>query len=361
MPWIRLACFIAALTVAAAGPIYTPADLGTLGGSSIMAAGVNDAGQAVGAATDLFGYQHAFTSTGTGLTDLTVNSAAEQGQASAVNNAGQLAGTQYFAGQAYATVWTNGVAATIGGAGSYAQAINNSGEVAGMLVHNGQGNAFVAQNGTVIDLSGFAWSAAYGLNDAGQAAGYAITSNGNFRAFIWTPGQGYVMLGTLGGASSYAMSINDSGFAAGSSQTSSGYVHAFVSNGATAQDLGTLGGAASYAYGINSAGNVAGYSWTSGNAAMHGFFEEGGVMWDINSLLIDTPGWVVTQLFGINNGNQLAGVGVFNGVEHAVLLTDPPATESSAALAAPEPATWTAAPVLLALFLSLRRAPRSRR
>jgi probable HAF family extracellular repeat protein len=366
MNWIRLATLTAASALAlsvyvSAGPIYTLADLGTLGGSSTMATGINDFGQTVGTATTMFGYLHAFSSLGSGLTDLTVNSSAEQGQASGINNAGQIAGTQYFGGQAYATVWNDGVANTIGAAGSYAVAINNAGEVAGMLVNNGQGNAFVTRNGTVIDLGTFAgssWSAAYGLNDQGQAAGYGMNANGSFRAFIWTPSQGYSTLGTFGGASSYAMSINNSGIATGSAQTSSGYAHAFLSNGTTMQDLGTLGGVASYAYGINDAGNAVGFSWTTGNAAMHGFLEQGGMMWDINSLLIDAPGWVITQLYGINSSNQVVGVGIFDGVEHAVLLTDPPAPTDSAV---PEPATWITGLALLALFLSLRRTRRPSR
>jgi probable HAF family extracellular repeat protein len=362
MKLATITAFSLGMAVTNAGPIYTLADLGTLGGSSTMAAGINDQGQAVGSATTMVGYMHAFSSFGSGLTDLTANPSA-QGQASGINNAGQIAGTQYLGGQAYATVWSDGAANIIGSAGSYAVAINSAGEVAGMLVNNGQGTAFVAQNGTVIDLGTFAggsWSAAYGLNDAGQAAGYGMTANGSFRAFIWTPGQGYTALGTFGGASSYAMAINNSGAATGNAQTSSGFSHAFLSNGATMQDLGTLGGIASYGYGINDAGNVVGYSWTTGNNSLHGFLEEGGVMWDINSLLIEAPGWVVTQLYGINGSNQVVGVGIFDGVEHAVLLTDPPASTQSES-AVPEPATWMTSAALLAFFLSFRRASRPSR
>ena len=368
MNWIRLITVLAISSFAAAGPIYTLADLGTLGGTSTMAAGLNDLGQTVGTATTLFGYQHAFSTIGTGLVDLTLNSSATQGQATAVNNAGQIAGTQYIGGQTYATIWNDGVASTVGGAGSYAMAVNNTGEVAGVLVNNGQANAFVSSNGTVLDLGTFAggmWSGAYGLNDSGQAAGYGMTANGNFRAFIWTPGQGYSVLGTLGGASSYAMSINASGFVAGSAQTTSGYSHAFLSNGTWLQDLGTLGGVASYGYGINDAGNAVGYSWVAGNAGTHGFLEEGGVMWDINSLLIDAPGWVVTQLFAINGSNQVVGVGILNGVEHAVLLTDPPAPDAGGSVqsfATPEPATWLCTGLgLFGLLLGFRRTRRPSR
>jgi probable HAF family extracellular repeat protein len=339
-----------------ASPIYTLADLGTLGGASAMAAGVNNQGQAVGTMLDPLGYMHAFSSSSA------LNTTAAEAEAAAINNAGQIAGTQFIGGQAYATVWNNGVASTIGGSGSYALSINNSGDVAGMLVNHGQGNAFVTQNGMVIDLGAFdggAWSSAYSLNDQGQAAGYGMISSGVFRGFIWTPNQGYTALGTFGGYSSYAMAINQWGEAAGSAQIASGYSRAFVAYGSTMIDLGTLGGVASYAYGINDAGNAVGYSWIAGNATTDGFLEEGGVMYDINSLLIDAPGWQITALYGINNNNQVVGVGVLNGVEHAVLLTDPPAATAEASTATPEPYTSILTISGLSILLLRKKLTRS--
>jgi probable HAF family extracellular repeat protein len=368
MNLIRLISILGAAGFGAAGPIYKLVDLGTLGGPAAMAFGVNDQGQAVGTMLDPYGYMHAFSSSSS------LGSNATEAEASGINNARQVSGTQFFNGDAYATVWNDGVATTIGGAGSFALAINNSGDVAGMLVNNGHGNAFVTENGTVIDLGAFnggAWSSAYSLNDKGQAAGYGMIGNGVFRGFVWSPGQGYTALGTLGGLNSYAMGINAWGEVAGSAQIASGYSHAFVAYGTTMADLGTLGGVASYAYGINDQGNVAGYSWIAGNATTGGFLEEGGVMYDINSLLIDAPGWQVTALYGINNGNQVVGVGVLNGVEHAVLLTDPPAPTSDTSVATPEPAAWICTISGLAVFLlrksltrfasPLRRRPQSQR
>jgi probable HAF family extracellular repeat protein len=327
----RLISLFAAATSLTAGPIYTLADLGTLGGSYAMASAVNNLGEAAGSMVNAQGYSQAFSSAG---------NLSGTGQANGINDAGQIAGSQYIGGQTYATVWNNGVATTVSGAGSYALAINSGGDVAGMLVDNGMGNAFVTRNGTVIELGAFDggfWSAAYSLNDWGAAAGTGMTASGNFRAFVWSPSTGYIALGTLGGASSYAASINNSGTVVGSAQTSSGYLEAAEWNGGSIRGLGTLGGVSSDAYGINGLGNVVGTSFTAGNATQDGFLMEGGVMYDINSLLIDDPGWQVTQLFGINDSNQVVGVGILNGVEHAVLLTDPPAPDAATA---PEPATW---------------------
>ena len=365
---LRLALIFAAAALVEASPIYTLADLGTLGGSTAMATGVNSFGQAVGAMTTPSGYLSAYNFSASGGANLMAGSGAVGGQANGINDAGQVAGTSQIGQQTYATIWNNGVATAVGGAGSYGMAINNSGNVAGMLIdNNGEGRAFVIQNGTVIDLGDFGgggWSAAYGLNDAGQAAGTGMTGTGAFHAFIWTPGQGYSDPGTLGGMNSYAMAINNSGMAAGSSQVSSGYTHAIVTNGTSLQDLGTLGGNSSYAYGINDLGNVVGYSWTRNNR-MAGFLEEGGVMYDMNALLIDAPGWTITQLFGINDSNQVVGIGVLNGVEHAVLLTDPPpagdvsaSVVSNVSLATPEPAAWIGTLGGLAALVLKRRMRR---
>ena len=142
---IRYAMIFAAEFVATAGPIYTLTDLGTLGGSYTMGTGLNASVQAAGTGMMVYGYVHAFSSSASGLTDLTAPG--NEGEAAAINNAGQIAGTQYIGGQSYATVWNNGVATTVGDAGSFALAINGSGDVAGMLVKNGQGNAFASSNG----------------------------------------------------------------------------------------------------------------------------------------------------------------------------------------------------------------------
>jgi len=181
MIWLRLASISTVAALAGASPIYTLTDLGTLGGSSAMAVGVNSFGQAVGTMTTPSGFTNAFSFTGSDPANLTANSSAAAGQANGINNAGQIAGTQDIGRQSYAAIWNNSVATTVAGAGSYAMAINNAGSVAGMLIDNGQGSAFVTQNGTAIDLGTFAggfWSAAYGLNDEGQAAGYGMTASG---------------------------------------------------------------------------------------------------------------------------------------------------------------------------------------
>ena len=169
---------------ASAATILNVTDLGNLGGSSTQAFGLSSTGQAVGAASTPFGYSHAFTSSGSGVRDLTIGATASEGIASGVNSSGQIAGTQYIGGQAYATVWTSGAAQSISGAGSYALAINDGGQVAGALTFNGQGHAFVTSGNSTQDLGtlpGADWTAAYAINSGGDVAGYGSVGTG-FRA-----------------------------------------------------------------------------------------------------------------------------------------------------------------------------------
>ena len=202
---------------AAAGPLYDITDLGTLGGATAEALALSENGQVAGMATTLFGNMHAIDFSASGNVDLTLNSGAWQGIATGVNDYGQISGTQYIGGQTFATIWENGAAELIAGAGSYAQAINSQGDVAGLLTaSNGQGHAFITRNGTIVDLGtvpGSSWTSAYAINNGRDVAGYG-NIGAAMTAFLWSPSTGYAVLGTLGGANSYALAINDSGAAA---------------------------------------------------------------------------------------------------------------------------------------------------
>jgi probable HAF family extracellular repeat protein len=351
--FVYLAC---AAGVASAGTTFNVTDLGSLGGSAAQAFGLNANGQAVGSASNLFGYTHAFTSSGSGMTDLTINTGASEGMASGINGAGQIVGTQFVNGQAIATIWINGIPHSIAGAGSYGTAINDFGQITGMLP---DGQAFVMSNGSLAEFGVYSWSSGYGINSSGQVAGYGETAPGVFRGFVWTPSTGYVALGTLGGTNSYAMGINDAGQVAGNAQRGSGYSHAFLWTGGAMQDLGTLG-LSSFAYGINAAGNVVGYSYADG--AAHAFLFENGVMLDLNTLIDPSSGWVLSTAYAINASGQIAGSGLFNGVEHAFRLDYVEGyTNAASGVSTPEPATWLIAIAGLALIVGSKIRIRPRR
>ena len=334
-----------AMAVLGAGTIYNVTDLGSLGGSYATAFGLNQQGQAVGAATDPWGNVHALLFNKNGISNLTPN----QGAAFGINSSGAIVGTEYAQGQTYATVWQDGSKEHVAGAGSYATAINENGDVAGMLTLNNQGRAFVTQNGQVSILAnpqGSQWSSAYAINNSGEAAGDAMVGSG-FEAVAWSPQGNPTALGGLGGQSSYAMGLNDEGEVVGHAQVSTGYMHAFLWNGLAMQDLGTLGGFSSYAYGINDEDQTVGYS-TLSDGANHAFLHPGGVLIDLNSLIDHSSGWTLDAAFAVNDAGQIVGTGTLNGIEHAFLLDPAPVVSFtqqsnevlSDASATPEPGTW---------------------
>lgn len=156
-------------------------------------------------------------------------------------------------------------------------------------------------------LTGGEYSFGYGVNNAGQVAGYADTTSVTVRrAFLYSGGT-MTALATLGGVSSFGNGINDSGQITGESYlVNEAGPHAFIYNGTTMIDLGTLGGADSYGYGINNSGQVTGCSSVA-NGNSHAFIYNGGALIDLG--LLD-PQYVTIGNsfgFGINNSGQVTG------------------------------------------------------
>lgn len=327
-------------TLPAAPLAFHLIDLGTLGGSSASANSVNATGATAGSRTDIYGNPHAYSST----TDLTPPGSAGA-QASGINNAGQIVGTAYAGSSPFATIWSGTGITTLASA-SYGMAINASGDVTGQW----NGHAFLETAGVMTDLGvlpGGTWTSGYAINASGNIAGYGNTGSGAFQAFTWSVKSGFTQLKTFGGANSYAFGINDAGKVTGSAQTLAGFMHAFLATNGSLTDIGTLGGTSSYGYGINNNGSVVGYSFTAAGDS-HGFLYDNGQLYDLNAL-ISASGWVITAAYGINNAGQIAGTGLFGGIEHAVLL-DPQALSAFNLLSAP--ATTASVPEPASILLS---------
>jgi probable HAF family extracellular repeat protein len=293
-------------------------DLGTLGGNTSYALGINDSGEVVG-----YSYladnvtRHAFTWTASGgMVDLgTPGGAWSEGQK--INASGEISGEGLNAhGQVFPFFWspsTGWVSVDVGETDSaYGWSINDSGAITGQFydanevlkaffwrlggaVHslpplpNGVFMVGVDINnrnqitgyGNVPDgrYEGFVWSRprgtvgigfvpgasttlAHAINDNGEVTGIgyigSITS-----AFYWSRATRIVVMQTLGGSIGAGLDINLAGAIVGWSSNASEQTHAALWNNYTSvpQDLGTLpGGTISYAYSINSSGQVAGFS-----------------------------------------------------------------------------------------------------
>jgi probable HAF family extracellular repeat protein len=297
-------------------------DLGTLGGDTSYALGINNSGEVVG-----YSYladnvtRHAFTWTASGgMVDLGTLPGGAWSQAEKINASGEISGEALdFSGHQVPVFWSAGTGfVSLGWSPrsdprNYGYSINDSGVMTGQIYTLEIVNAFVWRlggghfflpvlpggshmvgydinnlnhvtgNGFTLSRGGvweaFVWSNEGGTRGIGvvpgtsTTLGHAINDNeevtgiGYFTsrtsAFYWSRDTGIVVMHTLGGIIGAGLDINFSGAIVGWSSTASEQTHAALWSNYTSvpQDLGILpGGTISYAYGINSSGQVVGFS-----------------------------------------------------------------------------------------------------
>jgi probable HAF family extracellular repeat protein len=253
-----------------------------------------------------------------------------------VNSGGIIVGNANSTGDvdSYAFQYKSGLMTSLGAldsAYSEAEAINASATIVGIsTISDGVTmHAFSYSNGTMSDLGtlGGPNSQAYGINSSGTVVGRADYGSATtaHHAFSYSNGN-MTDLGSLAGTSSNAYSINDSGVIVGYSATTSGgsVFHAVSYINGAVTDLGSLGGATmnSRATGINNWGTIVGYS-TNLSASERGFIVIGGVMTDINTLVVSgLPLGVVLDHPSINNLGRI----VANGSDSKAYLLTPVAS-----------------------------------
>ncbi len=311
-----------------AGPRYAITDLGTLGGSSSGAYGINDEGQVVGWSATSGGNTHAFLWEDGVMTDLGTLGG-QMSRANDINDAGQIVGmalTSSGGGRPF--LWQNGDMqdlGTFGGNSGEAYGVNSSGQVAGWSLNSTQQmRAFLWQNGSMQDLGtlGGNSSLATDINDAGQVVGHSERVHREpFYAFLWQGGS-MQDLGTLGGPNSQAYAINNAVQVVGESFINGDTQRPFLWQNGGMQDLGTLGGQIfNVALDINDQGQVVGHSYILTPAGrLRAFLWENGQMQDLNNLIPPGSGWELTKAHAINSKGQIVGEGNFNGQGRAFLL-----------------------------------------
>src|SRR5215469_1716556 len=216
------------------GPVLQ--DLGTiLGGTISQAWAINAKGQ-IAAAAVLDGHITAlllYTGTAKPIGTLGGASSVARG----LNNQGEVVGYSAVAGdsEAHAFVFSHGNLldlGTLGGTNSTANAINNGGAVVGNSETSSPGvtEAFIYRGGGLRSLGtlGGKNSYAVAINEEGLVVGSANTADGTTHAFLFDDGN-MRDLGTLGGNNSDAFGINENAEIVGRAQFATGdpRTHAF--------------------------------------------------------------------------------------------------------------------------------------
>lgn len=333
------------------GTSYSVTDIGTLGGLSAFAEGMNNRG-------DLVGYSfrskdftpHAFVwSRRHGMRELKDLSTSSGSFASAINDRGEIAGTSRTQdGDYHAVVWrrNDGRPRDLGtlapqGLRSNARSINVWGQVVGTSDISAEEDqrAFLWSpvTKTLRDLGSLenntTSSGAHAISNVGHIVGLSFFSSGE-HAVLWMPWTRRIRdLGTLGSDHSSAEAVNDLGDAAGQSSTAFDPItettptHAFFWSRGRMHDLGTLGGTDSYAHGINNWRQVVGTSQSQPGPDQalgpdHAFLwsKECG-MQDLNDLISPASGIVLSSAADINDRHQIAAEADLGDRTQSYLLT----------------------------------------
>jgi probable HAF family extracellular repeat protein len=246
-------------------------------------------------------------------------------------------------------LWRNGhmhALPTLGGNNGQASAINNNGQIAGYAengildstcpstVRNNRIDLPVLwENGVAEPLPTVGTDpdgVAFGINNPGQAAGYSGTCTSANHAVRWEKDGTAVPLDDLGvpGASE-GFGINDQGEIIGITLSSDGATfYAAVWHGTAITSLNTLpGDVNSLGEGINNQGQVVGSTQNSHGDWSHAFLWQNGVMIDINTLFPANSNLYATMANQINDKGQISGM--------AVVITGPHTGEIHAFVATP--------------------------
>lgn len=204
---------------------------------------------------------------------------------------------------------------------SAATGINDAGQVVGYSTTSSALHVFVYQNGVMHDLGTTIGtdhnSAGAAINASGQVAGWTGPGSTGFQPASFTGG--IHVLGSLpgGDGTGQALGINNSGVIVGAANVGGDHTHAFRYQGGTMQDLGTLGGNLSgavynesQAKAINAVGQIVGFSSfspPSGGPGMitHAFLYQDGAMTDLGTLGKSVSG--VSEATAINSSGQIVG------------------------------------------------------
>lgn len=316
------------------GQSYSVVDLGTLGGTSSFATGLNNSGQVVGYGTNAGGTLLPFIYSGGTMSPIGSTS----GQAMGINDSGLVVGFYFGAGGGADLPFFSsggGAPTNLPGTGR-ALSVNASGDILVRSALGGTTSAVYSGGsfGPTMPLLGSS------INNAGVVAGNFV-SGGRPHAAIYSGGvlTDLTLSGGIPGPSSYGIAINNTGQVALTSQATTMF-SSYRFAGGTSMSIGMLtapgtpgaGTPDVQAMAINSAGWIVGHADVPNDVVPfsgHAFLFDGTTMVDLNNLISPGSGWRLTGATGINDAGWIVGTGVIGGNSHAFLL-----------MPIPEPGTW---------------------
>ena len=332
----------AALGAAPAGAL-TITSYDVPGSTSTSIAGINDAGQFIGADTDADGGHQFINSAGT----ISIINVPDAGiSVSAINAAGQVTGIYTTSANVLeGFIYSGGTLTGFTVPGSeitIASAINASGQIVGSYRLGGfHGFLNTAGAITTLDYPGSSATFLTGINAVGDIIGNFVGGDGTSHAFLDRAGVFSIAEPDGADVGDGPAAINDLGALVGTDQNARGY----LDYAGSISPVDVPGSDATFPTNINNAGQIAGYYADGDTGQYHGFLYSGGVY-----TTIDPTGSTDTQVTGLNNLGQVVGTyGGSDGTTHGFLTGTQPV---------PEPPTALDLSLGLAALLLVRRRPR---
>ena len=228
---------------------------------------------------------------------------------------------------------------TLGGNNGQASAINDRGQIAGFAETTTEDSGcppnritlpVLWEKGNVQALPTVGNdpdAQAIGINRQGEAVGYSGTCTQAIHAVWWKDNTAFALPDLGSQASSFAEAINDRNQIVGLVASSDGktFVAALWQNDKIT-NLGTLGDFAAFAEGINNKGQIVGSTKDDQNNFVRAFIYQDGMMIDLNTLFPAHSNLYATMANDINERGQISGMatvlsGPHKGETHAFLAT----------------------------------------
>ncbi len=351
-----------------AAPAYRLTDLGVVDGNAqSFSYGLSNNGQFVAGWVQAGSVTRAFRwSVATGMELLPLDPGMSASRAFGVNDNGVVAGeTVLSPTRREATLWA--ASGTRSGLGtlqnpnsadfsSVAFGINNAGTAAGWSDSSESTRAFRWTSeggmGSVGVLPGGTQTRAYSINAAGDIAGWGTSPIGDrgFLAELGLTSVGALSADLASRTRAFGIS-NLNGWITGDARDASSGETAFLWSPSSAlMSLGVLQGAVrSFGAGVNSDASVVGWNEGGANGEQAFLWTPGDGMRDLNAMVVDAQGWQIQRARAINDmGYIVANAMNADGSVRAVLLTP-----------VPEPSIWALmfGGLAFIVLIRLRRKP----